>query len=172
MHLLKSLIAAGVLALVAVAPAGAQTVLQKAVISAGGASSSSSASRLDYTIAQPAAGIATNGQTVGQFGFWTASGSVILSVDDERAGTISSMRLYPNPIAETAHISLALATPTVVEISLFDAAGRLIATRSTGRLEAGEHDIALDVSGLASGSYSVVASVDGAMTRVPMSVVR
>jgi hypothetical protein len=116
--------------------------------------------------------MATNGITVGQFGFWTTSASIVLSAETERAGAITSLRLTPNPVVTTSRLSLSLTKATDVAIDLFDARGSRVASRSLGRLGAGEHDVALDFSGLASGSYSLSASVDGAMTRIPHTIVR
>jgi hypothetical protein len=160
-----------VLAIVSSAPAMAQTVLDKAVISAGGGTSTNTTTRLDYTIAEPAIGIATNGRTIGQFGFWTASGAVTLSAPSGGAGAITAMRLSPNPVSDASRLRLSLASASRVAITLHDASGRQIGRRSLGHLDAGDHVIAIDLSGLASGSYSLVASIDGAMMRVPVTVV-
>src|SRR5687768_10298929 len=109
MNVIRILLATSVLSLVAITPVAAQSMLQKAVVSSGGGASSSASMRLDYTVAEPVTGIATNGQTIGQFGFWTASGAINLGVGDEGAGAITAMRLYPNPVANDAHLTIELA---------------------------------------------------------------
>jgi hypothetical protein len=171
MKIMRSLLPLALVAL-SMVPAAAQTVLDRAVISAGGGTSTTASSRLDYTIAEPAIGIATNGQTVGQFGFWTADGAVTLSAPSTGAGAITAMRLSPNPATESSRLLLSLAAAARVDVTLHDATGRQIARRELGRLGAGEHTITVDLAGLPSGGYSLVASVDGALMRVPVSIVR
>jgi hypothetical protein len=172
MMLKRSLYAAALIAFAAAVPGAAQTVLEKAVISAGGGTSASATMRVDATIAEAVTGVATNGQTVGQFGFWSTDGAITLSADGAAAGTITALRAAPNPTSEATRLSLSLARASSVEITLHDAVGRTIGTRRLGRLDAGEHVIPIDLAGLPSGSYSLVASVDGALLRVPVSVVR
>src|SRR5688500_1709660 len=79
------------------ATASAQTKLEKAVISNGGGIAVNGAMRAEATIAQPAIGVASNGQTVGQFGFWTADAGVVLGVTERGAGAITRVALAPNP---------------------------------------------------------------------------
>lgn len=80
--------------------------------------------------------------------------------------------LAPNPASEATRLMLTLARASVVELTLHDAAGRTLGTRRLGRLDAGEHAIAIDLAGLASGGYALVASIDGALMRVPIAIVR
>lgn len=170
--ILRSLAMAALLALAVASPAAAQTVLDKAVVSTGGGASTSTALRVDATIAEPVTGVATNGTTVGQFGFWAAEGAIVLLAGENRAGAITAMRLAPNPATDALRVTMSLAGTARVEISLHDATGQTIGTRSLGRLDAGEHVIPVDLAGLTSGSYSLVASIDGAMLRLPVSIVR
>ncbi|HVK39720.1 MAG TPA: hypothetical protein VNA88_14385 [Candidatus Kapabacteria bacterium] len=80
--------------------------------------------------------------------------------------------LAPNPASEATRLMLTLARASAVELTLHDAAGRTLGTRPLGRLDAGEHAIAIDLAGLASAGYALVASIDGAMMRVPIAIVR
>jgi hypothetical protein len=173
MKMMMRMMAAGaVLALASASGASGQTVLDRAVISSGGGTATTTSSRLDYTIAEPATGVASNGQTVGQFGFWMSGATTTLGTGEAVAGVITSLRLGPNPASDVTRLTLTLAAPSTVELTLHDATGRELSRRALGRLNAGEHVMTVDLAGLASGAYSLVALVDGALLRTQLTVVR
>jgi len=51
---------------------------------------------------------------------------------------------YPNPFNPSTRIAFALERPDVVEVAVFDLAGRLVATLQRGELGAGEHQVTWD----------------------------
>jgi parallel beta-helix repeat protein len=62
----------------------------------------------------------------------------------------------PNPAASSAEVSYSLPATGDIELALFDMAGRKVMTIASGQAAAGSHDISLDVSGLASGVYTLM----------------
>jgi hypothetical protein len=60
---------------------------------------------------------------------------------------------YPNPFNPTTQISFNLPQASFVKLTIFDVAGREVATLINGMRDAGPHEITFDGSGLASGIY-------------------
>jgi hypothetical protein len=87
---------------------------------------------------------------------------------DVRPAVLALLAARPNPFTRATEIPLALPSPAAVDVAVYDALGRRVAVLSSGRLEAGEHALALDGSALAPGVYVVRAVVtpEGGATRV------
>ncbi|HLA64623.1 MAG TPA: hypothetical protein VK610_09370, partial [Rhodothermales bacterium] len=64
----------------------------------------------------------------------------------------------PNPVADRAALTLALARPQTVRVEAFDAVGRRVALLHDGPLAAGAHALTLDAAALAPGLYVVRAT--------------
>jgi len=60
---------------------------------------------------------------------------------------------YPNPFNPTTSISFDLAYSAIVKLSVYDIAGRQVATLVDGYRSAGSHDVMFDASNLTSGIY-------------------
>ncbi|MCX6641234.1 MAG: T9SS type A sorting domain-containing protein [bacterium] len=60
---------------------------------------------------------------------------------------------YPNPFNPTTNISYSLANAGNVQLTVFDATGREVATLVNGYRDAGSHQVTFDASKLASGVY-------------------
>jgi len=71
------------------------------------------------------------------------------------------LALYPNPASDTLTCLLALPSTGAVELALYDISGRLVVGRRIEVTEPSEMEVLLDVSGLASGVYTLRASQDG-----------
>jgi hypothetical protein len=82
-----------------------------------------------------------------QWSGYSAPISVIVSrsvsVDNEQAlpGDFNLMQNYPNPFNAQTVIAFTMASPGIVNLSVFDVAGRLVRTLSTGELDYGNHQI-------------------------------
>ena len=64
--------------------------------------------------------------------------------------------IYPNPFNSTATVGFTLPERSQVEVSVFDLAGRQVATLTRGIFEPGFHQLAWDArNGLASGAYII-----------------
>ncbi len=80
-------------------------------------------------------------------------------VDDNNPSSIpdkfSIISTYPNPFNSSTTITYGLPVNAVVELSLFDLSGRVVATLESGRYPAGWHRTVIDASGLATGLYFI-----------------
>jgi hypothetical protein len=72
-----------------------------------------------------------------------------------------SMSTYPNPFNSQTTVTLSLPQPAMLNVFVFNIAGRQVATLATGTRAAGSHTLTFDASGLASGVYFVRATVSG-----------
>ncbi|HEX03973.1 MAG TPA: T9SS type A sorting domain-containing protein, partial [Bacteroidetes bacterium] len=70
---------------------------------------------------------------------------------------------YPNPFNPTTSMVVSLPEAVDLTVQVFNLNGRLVATLSEGRVEAGNHTLTFDGSDLSSGMYFVTASVPGDM---------
>lgn len=79
----------------------------------------------------------------------------------------------PNPFRLATTITFALPEATDVTLAVFDMLGRQVAVLQDGVVEAGQHTVALDASGLPSGAYVVrLTSADGASQAQRISLLR
>ena len=70
---------------------------------------------------------------------------------------------YPNPFNPVTIIPLELSEPSDVSLRVYDSAGRLVVTLSSGiRLPAGQHAFQWDATGFASGVYFLLMEAKGA----------
>lgn len=65
---------------------------------------------------------------------------------------------YPNPARGVATVAFELAAPADVRVDLYDVAGRLVRGADLGARAAGAHTHALDLEGLAAGTYVYTVS--------------
>lgn len=72
------------------------------------------------------------------------------------AAKIAILSLSPNPALESIEIAYTLAGAASPEIYLNDATGKTVYQFANGRQQAGNYTIRLDVSGLASGAYTLI----------------
>ena len=151
--------------------AAAQVMLQRAVVSNGGSIGSNGTTNGAFIVGQTATGTAHNGQTVGQFGFFTAPAAVN-SVAGQGAGSISSVQVMPNPASNEVSINVTLASADNIDLFLYDASGHLISTIFSGKKEAGIFTQRLDVKSLASGAYFIAARIPGALVQSKLNVVK
>jgi len=73
----------------------------------------------------------------------------------EISGPLSDMALYPNPTAEWFFLDFALRANTRVQVDVFDATGRLVATPWSGELPEGQQQMRVDASSWPPGLYWV-----------------
>lgn len=80
-----------------------------------------------------------------------------------------ALSAYPNPFNPSTALSYQLQATSQVRLTVWDTAGRLVATLVNGVQEAGQHSITFDGSKLASGVY-LVRLTAGAQTQVQKMV--
>ena len=78
----------------------------------------------------------------------------------------------PNPFRARTTLTFELDRPGAVTLNVFDAAGRRVATLAEGAYAAGEHTVAWDAAGLASGVYFARLSAGNAVATRQMTLVR
>ena len=78
-----------------------------------------------------------------------------LSVPDQHQSILlgESFNLFPMPIVDYGTVYFLLENSTSVHLELFDPLGRSVKVMADDEMEAGEHRLPVDVSGIASGSY-------------------
>jgi hypothetical protein len=149
----------------------AQVMLQKAVISNGGAIATNGSTNGAFVVGQTATGVAANSQMTGHFGFFAAPNAAS-SVPVQGAGMINSLALSPNPASDEVGININLVQSENVDIFLYDASGHLVSTIFSGKKEAGSFTQRMDVKSLASGAYFVAARIPGALVQAKLDVIR
>jgi len=73
--------------------------------------------------------------------------------ENSRVETPGVVTARPNPFTGSTEISFALKTDGKVNLSVFDASGRLVATLVNGNLSAGSHTVVWNAENVASGIY-------------------
>jgi hypothetical protein len=81
------------------------------------------------------------------------------NVNDE---LLTFFQISPNPAVNVTRINYELQTSAPVAYEVRDMTGRIIEFRNLGRMQPGRNTIELNVSGYATGNYSVGLVVDGA----------
>ncbi|HYE95292.1 MAG TPA: T9SS type A sorting domain-containing protein, partial [Rubricoccaceae bacterium] len=83
-----------------------------------------------------------------------------------------ALAVSPNPVRGAAAITLTLARPGAVRVSVFDALGKPFAVVLSGARGAGRHEATFDASALAPGVYFVRAEAGGVLVTRPLTVLR
>lgn len=96
----------------------------------------------------------------------------VVSADETSESPSLALAASPNPISGILTLRLAPGGPADVELSLFDALGRRVATLHDGPAPAGELRATWDASGAAPGVYVVRARVGEAVTALTVTVTR
>jgi hypothetical protein len=78
----------------------------------------------------------------------------------------------PNPAETVASINYSVPESGQVEIALYDMAGRKVMTVASGQVEAGSHDIMLNVSSLTNGVYTLMLTTGNDRVTRQVSVVK
>jgi hypothetical protein len=87
-------------------------------------------------------------------------------------GSASFVKLYPNPTKDEAIIAMILKHDEQVIVTIYDVAGNKILSPINKKMKAGEQQLSLNTSGLASGSYYVEIATGSQAMKVKMIVAR
>ncbi|WP_310393621.1 DUF4394 domain-containing protein [Hymenobacter sp.] len=128
------------------------------------ANSAASPSSTLYTVdlatgATTSVGAIGNGLTARDIAVAAATG-VVTGVR-ERADLASGMSVYPNPAKGNPRVAFTLARAGRVELSVFDALGRRVATQTSALLPAGAQALRLEAGSVQPGLYTVRLTVNG-----------
>jgi hypothetical protein len=83
-----------------------------------------------------------------------------------------SAHIYPNPLNPTSVYEIDLHKTQFVQISVFDATGKQIATVFSGVLQQGNHRLQLNASSWASGVYFIQAKTDSEVILKTISLIK
>ena len=78
-----------------------------------------------------------------------------ISIEGPVAVADNTLKVYPNPAATYAHIDFTVGQSTNVDIQLFDMSGRVVYTKSLGKVMAGTHAQVIPCENLNKGVYVV-----------------
>ena len=84
---------------------------------------------------------------------WVTAPAVVIAGPPPRMSRFDLFPNYPNPFNPTTTIRYVLPRASTVTLTVFDVAGRKVATLANGRYTAGRHVVRFDGRGLASGIY-------------------
>jgi hypothetical protein len=150
--------------------AQAQMMLQKAAISSGGSTASNSTTKAGVTAGQPVTGTASNSQMKADMGFWTSEAAA--SGVSQIANMQLNIAVWPNPVSSIATASITLANASNLDVRLFDVNGKEVKNIFSGEAPSGMRSMAIDLSGLASGSYIIAARIPGQIVESRVSLIR
>lgn len=80
------------------------------------------------------------------------------------------VNVFPNPVKETANLSLSLSKAGDVKAEVTNTLGQVVLTRDLGRVSAGSHQFALDAGNLKSGIYFCSVIINGQKNTTKMVV--
>jgi hypothetical protein len=87
-------------------------------------------------------------------------------------GSASFVKLYPNPTKDEAIIAMILKHDEQVIVTVYDVAGNKIMSPINKKMKAGEQQLSLNTSTLASGSYFVDIATGNQAMKIKMIVAR
>jgi hypothetical protein len=93
-------------------------------------------------------------------------------IDNEIVQQTELLPSYPNPFNPVTTISYRLSEQQQVTLTVFDAAGRRIATLVDGEQGAGQYNLPFDASGLASGIYFVRFSAGDVLSTQKLTLIK
>ena len=88
-------------------------------------------------------------ETAQSFTWWEGIAEPAISVP----AVIELSRNYPNPFNPTTTIEYTLATPSIVQLEIYNTLGEIVAQPVNGSRAAGTHSVVFDAGDLASGIY-------------------
>ncbi len=150
--------------------AHAQMMLQKAVISSGGSSASNSSMKAGVTAGQVVTGTASNSQMKAEVGFWTSENAI--SGVSESPNLQIGIQVWPNPSSAIITASITLANASNLDVRLYDINGKEVKNIFSGNASSGVRSMDIDLSGLASGTYILAASIPGQIVESRVSVIQ
>jgi hypothetical protein len=97
--------------------------------------------------------------------------SVGTAVNNVKPNAITGLSVFPNPVRNTAKVSLNIDNSDNVALRVFDMTGKLLSEKSYKNVPAGQNLFDLDASGMSSGTYLVAATVGDTRTMSRLFVV-
>jgi len=101
-------------------------------------------------------------------GFWV----VEFNPEVSTPGSFGIISAYPNPFNNVTQLSFSLIKSGVVDLAIYDLAGRRIAGVLDGQMSAGVHTVAFDATDLASGMYIARLSTTEGTSKHKLTLVK
>ena len=163
----------------ALSPAArAQTTIIRQVIGSGAAAMAGPNHLLAGTIGQTIIDRSTSSSHVGYLGFWYTypRPDTATSVREEYTtavtGAAASVRVAPNPVVETATVTVRLPASGTVQLAVYDGLGQRRLQLIDDWREAGTISVQLPARDLESGDYLLVLIANGSRSAAPMRVIK
>ena len=112
------------------------------------------------------------------FGLWVAlpaGGDLVelpLFTAVEENSSITNASAWPNPASDLLNVSIDSKRLSQADLRLTDILGRTVRTMPTSTLASGNNRMIMDLNGLAEGSYLLSITGEGAISTLPVQVVR
>lgn len=112
------------------------------------------------------------------FGLWVAlanGGALIelpLFTSVQENDLVSNVAAWPNPVADQLFLSIDSKRVAQAELRLMDMTGRVVRNLPGTSLASGENRLTVDLSGIATGMYQLTIVGEGAISTIPVQVVR
>lgn len=74
-------------------------------------------------------------------------------VKENTSGNNVTFEVYPNPVASTANVAFSIEKPGITKLELYDVLGNTVVSLANEKLDSGNYNADLDVSGIANGVY-------------------
>jgi len=118
---------------------------------------------------------------------WTADGNILyladydynivtvwraVGVEEQHDIGLFNLTLKPNPFKSTTEITFTLTKEGVVDLKVYDIAGRVVKTLINKRMGPGTHKVRFDASRLPPGTYFCRMAFDGKATTQKMLLVK
>jgi hypothetical protein len=137
-------------------PAVAQHGVPQSVLANGGDEITGASYGVRSTIGQPVIGVTAEGGYTHLAGYWYNPGTTVTgtSEDADALPTVYALyQNYPNPFNPVTTVRFALPSPTRVTLTVYDVAGRRVATLVKRDMSPGYYTEVFNGAGLASGVY-------------------
>lgn len=134
----------------------------RSVLGNGGTPASNGSVSLQGTVGQPIVGLSAGANTRAGHGFWSYTAAPLL--DAPGAGASARFALgqaSPSPARGSVRFALTLPRAGIVELTVFDAAGRRLGERGSQHLAAGSYQLDWSSSDNRPGVYFARFAVDG-----------
>jgi hypothetical protein len=113
-----------------------------------------------------------------QSGSWSSTVTVpapptpTSTVGMDELTAVNQIGIFPNPAKEFAVISINLEKSAVVDVTIYDMAGKLVYDNKGTSLESGEHKMKINTEDFATGNYVVMINADGAVLKEKLIVTK
>ncbi len=85
---------------------------------------------------------------------------------------VKDINVFPNPATNAARVTFSIEKSSNVDVQVMDALGRTALVAANEQMTSGQHQVSINTSSLANGTYNVIIRVDGGVSTQRLSVVK